>query len=121
KVAKATDFLRLILLTRALLKTANQKHQREHLDLVALLGPLHRDLRDVRQCSSRARPTGFSPEVHAHHKEQREKQITQDGITEKHPGRSCAVLRQTDGERLNESGKSFEVTRIAQPRERVRD
>ena len=41
KMAKTADFLRLILLTRALFETPNQQHQREHLDLVALLGPLH--------------------------------------------------------------------------------
>src|SRR4051794_15904403 len=41
EVAKAADLLRLILLTRALLETPDQQHQREHLDLVALLRRLH--------------------------------------------------------------------------------
>src|SRR4051794_36980538 len=41
EVAKAADLLRLILLTRALLKTPDQQHQREHLDFVALLRRLH--------------------------------------------------------------------------------
>src|SRR5580700_8395545 len=37
KVTKAADLLRLILLTRALFKAADQQHEREHLDLVALV------------------------------------------------------------------------------------
>jgi len=41
EVAEAADLLRLILLARAFLETTNQQHQREHLDFVALLGPLH--------------------------------------------------------------------------------
>ena len=41
EVAEAADFLRLILLTRALLETADQQHRREHLDFVALLGSRH--------------------------------------------------------------------------------
>src|SRR5437660_3141107 len=78
KMAEAADLLRLILLARAFLETANQEHQREHLDLVALLGPLHRNLRDARQSGSSARPAGFSPEIHAGDEKQREAQITQD-------------------------------------------
>src|SRR5260370_38753701 len=78
KMAAASDLLRLILLARAFLETPNQEHQREHLDLVALLGPLHRNLGDARQSSSSARPAGFSPEVHAGHEKQREEQITYD-------------------------------------------
>ncbi len=42
KMAEAAYLLRLILLARAFLETADQQHQREHLDLVAWLGPLHR-------------------------------------------------------------------------------
>ena len=42
KMAKAADFLRLILLARALLETPNEKHQREHFDLVALLRLRHK-------------------------------------------------------------------------------
>src|SRR5205807_9843215 len=60
KMTKAADLLRLILLARAFLKTPDQQHQREHLDLVALLGPLHRDLGGARQCGSSARPAGSS-------------------------------------------------------------
>jgi hypothetical protein len=41
KVAEATDLLRLILLTRAFLKTPDQQHEREHLDFVALLRRRH--------------------------------------------------------------------------------
>src|ERR1700724_1423002 len=41
KVTKSTDLLRLILLARSLFETADRQHQREHLDLVAWLGPLH--------------------------------------------------------------------------------
>jgi hypothetical protein len=67
----------LILLARAFLETTNQEHQREHLDLVALLGPLHRNLRDARQCSS-SMPAGFAPEVHARDKEKREEQIAEE-------------------------------------------
>src|SRR5262249_8075604 len=74
KMTEATDLLRLILLARAFLETPNQQHQREHLDLVALLGPLHRSLRDARQCGS-SMPAGFSPKVHAHYEQPGEKQI----------------------------------------------
>src|SRR5947209_19503734 len=42
KMAKAADFLRLILLARARLETPNEHHQREHFDLVALLRLLHK-------------------------------------------------------------------------------
>src|SRR5438552_12106999 len=120
KMAEAADLLRLILLARAFLETPDQQHQREHLDLVALLGPLHRNLRDARQCSSSTRPAGFSPEIHACDKKEREEQIAEDRIKEKHPGRRGAVFGQADGKRLNQPGKIFHVTRIAQPRERVR-
>src|ERR1700730_2341054 len=41
KMAEAADLLCLILLTRALLETPDQQHQREHLDLVALLRLRH--------------------------------------------------------------------------------
>ena len=41
EMAKAADFLRLILLTRAFLETPDQQHQREHLDFVALLRRRH--------------------------------------------------------------------------------
>ena len=41
KMTKAADLLRLILLAGTLFKAPNQQHQREHLDLVALVGPLH--------------------------------------------------------------------------------
>ena len=87
KVAEAANFLRLILLARAFLKTADQQHQREHFDFVALLGALHRNLRDARQCGFSARPAGFSSKVHARHKKKREEQIAEDGVAEKHPGR----------------------------------
>src|SRR6202043_1062433 len=43
KMAGASDLPRLILLTRALFETSDQQHQREHLDLVALVGMLHRN------------------------------------------------------------------------------
>jgi hypothetical protein len=42
EMTEPADLLRLILLARAFLETTDQQHQREHLDLVALLGPLHR-------------------------------------------------------------------------------
>ena len=45
EMAKATDLLRLILLTRALLETPDQQHQREHFDFVALLRRLHGRIR----------------------------------------------------------------------------
>src|ERR1700730_12964357 len=38
KVTKAADLLSLILLTGAFFETADQQHEREHLDFVALLG-----------------------------------------------------------------------------------
>src|SRR5260370_17634925 len=60
KMAEAADFLRLILLARAFLKAPNQQHQREHLDLVALLGPLHYLLCDASQCTS-TMPARFTP------------------------------------------------------------
>jgi hypothetical protein len=41
KMTKTADFLRLILLTRALFKTPDEQHQPEHLDFVALLCRLH--------------------------------------------------------------------------------
>src|SRR5207249_7747943 len=41
KVTKAADFLRLILLAGALFETADEQHQPEHLDFVALLRRLH--------------------------------------------------------------------------------
>src|SRR5207244_6189202 len=41
KMTKPSDFLRLILLAGAFLKTPDQQHQREHLDFVALLYRLH--------------------------------------------------------------------------------
>jgi len=78
KMAEPADLLRLILLTGAFFEAPDQQHQREHLDLVAWLGPLHRNLRDARQCSSSARPAGFSPDVHARHEKQREEQIAED-------------------------------------------
>jgi hypothetical protein len=48
-MTEATDFLRLILLTRPFLKTPDQQHQREHLDFVALLRALHERLGGSRQ------------------------------------------------------------------------
>src|SRR5215471_5921116 len=100
-MTEASDFLRLILLTRTFFETADQQHEREHLDFVALLGTLHEKLCDARQCSSSPPPAGVAPKVHAHHEKQREEQVTEQTVTEKHPGRSGTVLRQTDGERLN--------------------
>src|SRR5437763_765820 len=41
KMAKAAEFLRLILLARALLETPHEKHERERFDLVALLRLRH--------------------------------------------------------------------------------
>src|ERR1700693_1514424 len=87
EMAEAADLLRLILLARAFLEAANQQHQREHLDFVALLGPLHRSLRDARQCSSSAGPAGVSPEVHAPDGKEREEKIAERCVAEKHPGR----------------------------------
>ena len=49
EMAEAADLLRLILLTRAFLKTPDQQHQREHLDFVALLRRLHARLGGARQ------------------------------------------------------------------------
>ena len=121
KMTKSADLLRLVLLARAFFETANQQHQREHLDFVALLGTLHRGLGDARQCSSSARPAGFSPKIHARHKKEREEQVAEKSVTEKHPGRGGAVLRQTDGERLNQSREVFRVAGIAQPRKYIRD
>ncbi len=42
EMTEAANLLRLILLARTFFETTDQQHQREHLDLVALLGPLHR-------------------------------------------------------------------------------
>src|SRR5205823_14812995 len=75
KMTEAANFLRLILLARAFLETADQQHHREHLDFVALLGPLHRRLSDAGNCGFSARPAGLSPEVHARHKDKREEHI----------------------------------------------
>src|SRR5207248_9292020 len=41
EMTEASDFLGLILLTRAFLKTPNEQHQPEHLDFVALLRRRH--------------------------------------------------------------------------------
>src|ERR1700736_4132657 len=41
EMAKSADFLRLILLTGALLEAPDHQHQREHVDFVALLPRLH--------------------------------------------------------------------------------
>ena len=43
EMTKAADFLRLILLARALFETADEQHRREHLDFVALLRRRHLD------------------------------------------------------------------------------
>src|SRR4029434_7142005 len=47
KMTEASDLLRLILLAGAFLETADQQHEREHLDFVALLGTLHEKLCDA--------------------------------------------------------------------------
>ena len=68
EMAEAADFLRLILLARAFFETADQQHQREHLDLVALLGALHWKLCGSRERRRRARERGVSAEAHANDK-----------------------------------------------------
>src|SRR2546423_7035310 len=122
KMTEAADLLRLILLARPLLKTPNEQHQREHLDLVALLRLRHKaGLDRARLASGRAARIGGATPMKAENEKPGEEQIAQDRGTEKHPARRGAVLRQTDGKRLNESGKILQVTGIAQPGERVRN
>src|SRR5438105_3700223 len=121
KMAEAANLLRLILLTRPLLETPDQQHQREHLDFVALLRRLHAGLSGVRYGGGRAGPGRAATELHAENKEPGEEEIAQERVPEKHPGRRGAVLRQTDCERLNQAREIFCVTGIAQPREGIRD
>ena len=121
EMTKSADFLRLILLARALFKAADQQHRREHLDFVALPGQRHRD-----QCGSgraaAARQRGFAPTpAHAGNEKQREEQVAHNRVAEEHPGRGRAVLRQADGKRLDEAAEIFDVTRIGQPGKRVGD
>src|SRR5207237_9678083 len=112
---------RLVRRSGAFLERPDQQHQREHLDLVALLRPLHAGLRGVRHHGSCTRTFGVTREVHASHKKESEKEIAQERITEKHPGRRCAKLRETNRQRMNQTGEILGVTRIEKPRGRVRD
>src|SRR5687768_7601346 len=59
--------------------------------------------------------------MHAENEQPGEEQVAHDRVSEKHPGGSGAVLRETNGERLDKSREILHVTRIAQPRESVRD
>jgi hypothetical protein len=74
-MTKAADFLRLILLTRALLKAPNQEHEREHFDFVALLRPLHAGLCGVRHRCSSTRAFRVTAEFYAKNENDGEDQI----------------------------------------------
>ena len=87
EMTEAANLLRLILLTGAFFKAPDQQHQREHLDFVALLRPLHAGLRGARHHRSRARTFGTTSEVHASYKKESEKEIAQERITKKYPSR----------------------------------
>src|SRR6266446_1970487 len=118
-MAEAADLLRLILLARAFFETADQQHQREHLDLVAWLGPLHRNLCDARQGRFCTRASRVSAKAHAGDEKQGEQKIAQERVAEKHPTWRRAELGQTNGERLNQARKILRVTGIGEPGERV--
>ena len=68
KMTEATDLLRLILLAGPLFEAPNQQHQREHLNLVALLRLMHRALRSAGQSYVSADPAGGAPKLHANDK-----------------------------------------------------
>src|SRR5947209_5059722 len=76
-------------------------------------------LRESRQWSCSARPAAVSPKVDAGNKQNREDEVADERVSEEHPSRRRAVLRQTDCDRLNETGEIFDVTGIAQPRKRI--
>src|SRR5205814_7923526 len=58
--------------------------------------------------------------MHAKNEKPGEKQIAQDRVPEKHPGRCGAIGRQTDGQCLDETGEIFGITRIEDPGNAVR-
>ena len=69
----------------------------------------------------RARTFGAPIKAQAKDEEQGEKEIAQKRIAKKHPAGRGAVLRKTNGERLNQTGEILHVTGIAQPGECVGD
>src|SRR5438067_13505348 len=75
----------------------------------------------ARQGGGRAGGRRRATPMHAENEKPGEEQIAHDRVKEKHPARRGAVLRQTDGDRLDEAGEIFGITGIAQPGERVRD
>src|SRR2546423_13273317 len=88
KMTEAADFLRLILLARPLLETPNEKHQREHFDLVALLRLRHKaGLDRARQGGGRAGRVRSATPMEAENEKPGEDQIAQDRVPEKHPAR----------------------------------
>ena len=121
EMTKAADFLCLILLAGALLKTPDQQHRREHLDFVALLRPAACEIRRQRASRGGAAARLSAGRTHADDKKQREKQVAHKRVAEKHPSRRRAVLRQTNSQRLDKAGKIFHVSRIGQPGKRVGD
>src|SRR5947208_11220751 len=121
-MTEAADFLRLILLARPFLETANEQHQREHLDLVALLRLRHKaGLDRARLGGGHAGRLGGATQVETENEKPGEEQIAHDRVAEKHPARRSAVLRQTDGKRLDEPGKILQVTGIEEPGDSARN
>ena len=122
KMTEAANLLRLILLTRTFFETPDQQHHREHLDFVALLGLLHRNsLGSARNCRGRVDAIATAAKAHAGNKKQGEEQIAQKRVAEEHPGGRRSVSRQADGQRLNQTGKSFCIAGISQPRKNIGD
>src|SRR5690242_621905 len=113
-MAEAANLLRLILLTRAFLKTADKQHQREHFDFVALRR-LHARLRRTRQCGFGRREFSAAAELNREDENERENEIAQERVAEEHPARRSAVIGQADSERLDQSSQAFRVTGIGDP------
>src|SRR5207244_6981935 len=59
--------------------------------------------------------------MHANNKQQSEQKIADERIAEKHPAWRRAVLRQSNRERLNKSGKILRVVGVVNPRYGIRD